>query len=151
MLRPCVPSSGGDLHHALTSFQTNVLVDSDGRAHIAGLATAFIPSNMFGEDVDRSVPGTAPELIDARPWGFTDTGATTASDMYAFSVLAWEVRVKSVASPDHSLNGTGSVVRSLLDNLHSPARTSLQWFIQCSTDADRLDLTTLNSLTACGR
>ena len=65
-------------------------MDSDGRAYIAGLATAF--TTVLDEDVDRSFPGAAPELIDARQWGFTDTGATTASDVYAFGVLAWEVR-----------------------------------------------------------
>ena len=72
-------------------------MDGDGHAHIAGLATAFTPSTMLGEDVDRSFPGAAPELIDARPGGFTDAGATISSDVYAFSVLAWEVRAKFVA------------------------------------------------------
>jgi len=81
---------------------------------------------MLGEDVDRLFPGAAPELIDARRWGVTDTGATTASDVYAFSILAWEVRVKSVASPDNPLNGAGFVVRFSLDNLHSLARVLSQ-------------------------
>ena len=96
--RLCVPSFRGDSDCPLKSFQTNVLVDRDGRAHITGLATAFIPSMLDG-DVDRSFPGTAPELID-QSWsgGFAGTGATTASDVYAFGILAWEVRANSVAS-----------------------------------------------------
>jgi len=127
MSRPCTATSTV----ALTSLQTNVLVDSDGRPHIAGLATAFIPSTMFGEDVDRSCPGTAPELIDARPWGFTDTGATTASDVYAFGVLAWEVNIKSSSSPDKPLNGTGFMFRFSPGDLHSPRKILLQRSIQC--------------------
>lgn len=60
------------LYCALTFPQTNFLVGGDGHVRIAGLGTAFIPP-------------TAP-------------GDMMASDIYGFSFLAWEVRMKIVAS-----------------------------------------------------
>lgn len=129
--RLCVLTLHDDRDHTLTSYQTNVLVGSDGHARIAGLAAAFIPATMLSEDIDRSCVGAAPELIDARPWGFADTGATKASDVYAFGVLACEVREKLVTSPDQPLNGAGFVIRFLLGNLRSPGRVLLRRFIRC--------------------
>ena len=41
--------------------------------------------------VDRFFPGAAPELIDPQRFRLTNTGATRASDIYAFGILAWEV------------------------------------------------------------
>jgi len=102
------PSSRGDFDHSLTFLQTNILVDGDGHARIAGLGTALIPSTVPAADVDQSFHGTAPELIDPRRRGFTDAGVTMASDVFAFAVLAWEVREKLVASVDKRLNGKGS-------------------------------------------
>ena len=83
-------------------FQTNVLVGGDGRARIAGLGTASILRAMPGVDVDRSFHGAAPELIGPRRWGSMDGdhGATMASDVYAFAILAWEVRMEFVAYPN---------------------------------------------------
>ena len=81
-------------------FQTNVLVGGDGHARIAGLGTAFILRAMPGVDVDRSFYGAAPELIDPQRWGSMDPGVTMASDVYAFAILAWEVRTRFVAYPN---------------------------------------------------
>jgi len=75
-------------------------VGGDGHARIAGLGTASILRAMPGVDVDRLFHGAAPELIDPQRWGSTDPGATTASDVYAFAVLAWEVRMEFVAYPN---------------------------------------------------
>lgn len=44
--------------------------------------------------LDRSFHGAAPELIDPQRRGFSDAGATMASDVYAFGVLAWQVEIK---------------------------------------------------------
>jgi hypothetical protein len=51
-------------------------------------------------NVDRSFHGAAPEPIDPRRWGLADTGAMVASDVYAFAVLALEVRIQLVAFVD---------------------------------------------------
>lgn len=70
----------------------------DGRVRIAGLGTASIPSTASAMDVDRSFHGAAPELIDPQRFRLTDSGATMASDVYAFGVLAWEVSCEFVKS-----------------------------------------------------
>lgn len=72
--------------HSLIFVQTNVLVDAHGRARVAGLGTALLPSAA-----DRFFHGAAPELVDPQRLGLNETGTTKASDMYAFGVLAWEV------------------------------------------------------------
>ena len=69
-------------------------MDGDGHVRIAGLGAASVLSIMPAVNIDRSFPGAAPELIDPQLWGLTDTGATVASDVYAFAVLAWEVRAE---------------------------------------------------------
>lgn len=131
--RLCAPSLHSNFDHALTFIQTNVLVASDGHARIAGLGTAFIPSTVpVVPDIDRSFHGTASELIDAQRWGVTqDIKATTANDVYAFAVLAWEVRITSVASLNKLLIGTWFLVRFSLGNLRSPRRTFSQGITQC--------------------
>ena len=73
-------------------------MDGDGNARIAGLGATSISSTTSAADIDRSFYGAAPELIDPRRWGLTDTRATMASDVYAFAALAWEVRTKFVPS-----------------------------------------------------
>jgi len=45
------------------------------------------------------------ELIGARRRGFDDAAATMANDVYAFAVLAWEVRIRFAAFLDEPLNG----------------------------------------------
>jgi len=75
-------------------------VNGGGHARIAGLGTAFIPSTTPTVDVNQSSHSIAPELIDPRRWGVNNTEATVASDVYAFALLAWEVRVNLLASLD---------------------------------------------------
>ena len=72
-------------------FQTNFLVGVDGRVRVAGLGAASIPSAVSGVDVDTSFHGAAPELVDPQRFRSTNSRATTASDVYAFGVLTWEV------------------------------------------------------------
>jgi len=85
--------------HGLTFFQTNILIDSEGHARIAGLGVALISSPMPGVDIDRFFHGAAPELVDAQHVGSSGTGATKASDVYALAVLAWEVSMEFMARP----------------------------------------------------
>jgi serine/threonine protein kinase len=59
--------------HALTSIQTDILVDHDGHARVAGLGVALLPSTMPGVDIDRFFHGAAPELIEPQhPPGATE-------------------------------------------------------------------------------
>ena len=87
----CTPFLSCTSIHVLTFFQTNILVDADGRARVAGLGAASVPPAVPRVDVDRFFPGAAPELIDPQGFQLTNTGATQASDIYAFGVLTWEV------------------------------------------------------------
>jgi len=125
------PSLCSDFEHVPTFFQTNVLVGGGGHAYIAGLGTASIIRAMPGEDLDRSFHGAAPELIDPQRLGSTNPGTTMASDVYAFAILAWEVRMEFVASRSQPLNGTIFAVRFSLDDPHSPTRALSRGFIQC--------------------
>jgi hypothetical protein len=102
-------------------------VDGDGHVRIAGLGTAFVASTTPPVDVY----GVAPELIEPQRWGLHDSGATMASDMYAFAVLAWEVRMEFTALVDKPLNGLGFMVRFLLGELRFPTKALLRGFIQC--------------------
>lgn len=102
-------------------------MDDDGHVRIAGLGAASILSTMPVENTDRSFYGTAPKLVDPRRWWPADTGATMASDVYAFADLAWEVRTKFVASFDSPPCETEFMLRfSLCD----PIRPLLLGFIQ---------------------
>ena len=51
---------------------------------------------MHGVDIDRFFHGTTPELADHEHFGLSTAGATKASNVYAFRVLAWEVSVEVV-------------------------------------------------------
>ena len=84
-------------NYSLTIFQTNILVDVCGHAHLGGLGTALVTSDTPGVDIDRFFHGAAPELADNECIGLSDTRATKASDVYAFGVLAWEVGTVFVA------------------------------------------------------
>ena len=84
--------------YLLMFFQTNVLVDAEGRARIAGLGMAVIPSAVPTGSEDRSFHGAlAPELIEPWQWGLPDVGPTVASDIFAFALVAYEVRIKDVS------------------------------------------------------
>lgn len=71
--------------HAFIFVQTNILVDSNGHARVAGLGMAYLSSPMSGMDV-----GVASGLVRQR-FGLTNPGATKAGDVYAFGALAFEV------------------------------------------------------------
>lgn len=43
-----------------------------------------------GVDIDRFFYGVAPELVDPQRFELANGGATKASNMYAFGVLAWK-------------------------------------------------------------
>ena len=103
----------------------------DGSVRIAGLGMAFALTTTPVVDAYRSFHGVAPELIDPQRWGLHDAGATMASDVYAFAVLAWEVGAELIASLNRSLNEIGFVFRFLLGELRFPMRALSQGFIQC--------------------
>ena len=67
------------------------MVDCHGNAHLGGLGAALLSPATPGIDIDRFFYGAAPELIEHQRFGLTDTGATKATDVFAFGVLAWEV------------------------------------------------------------
>jgi len=71
--------------------QTNILIDPEGHARVAGLGVALIQAPMPGVDIDRFFYGAAPELANTQHVGSISTGATKASDVYALAVLFWEV------------------------------------------------------------
>jgi hypothetical protein len=78
-------------NHALTFVQTNMLVGADGHIRVAGFGAASSPSAVSRVDVDSFFHGAAPELIEPQRFRLINTVATTASDVYAFGVLAFEV------------------------------------------------------------
>jgi hypothetical protein len=51
----------------------------------------FHPSTVPREEVDTFFHGAAPELIEPQRFRLTSIGATAATDVYAFGVLAFEV------------------------------------------------------------
>ena len=87
------------IRYALTFFQTNILIDAEGHARIAGLGTALLPFNMPRVDIDRLFHGAAPELVDPQHFGTSNAGATKASDVYAFAILSWEVSLELTIHP----------------------------------------------------
>lgn len=115
----------------LMSVQTNILIDARGRARVAGLGVAFLRSAMPGVDIDRFFHGAAPELVDPQRFGVTDTGATKASDAYAFGVLAWEVGLILECLVDELLNGADVFLRFSPAEPRFPMRVGLQGFTRC--------------------
>lgn len=81
--------------------QVNILVDKDGSPKIAGLGSAsFLPHSAGwegGTSGDRLFRGRAPEItwLEVPPGMNDSTYPTKASDMYAFGVMVWEVRIAS--------------------------------------------------------
>ena len=86
---------------------------------------------MPAMDIDRSFHGAAPELIDPGRWGVTDAGATMASDVYAFAVLALEVKMELAVCFHSPLNEMGLAFRCSLDDLRFTMRALLRGFIRC--------------------
>ena len=122
----------GNLNRVLTFSQANVLVNSDGRACIAGLRSAHAPIDTApAADGYRTFPGIAPELVDPERWGFRDTAPTTHSDVYALAVLAWEVRIEHLPLGNKLLNGAVCVARFSQDKPRSPARVPWRGFTRC--------------------
>jgi hypothetical protein len=77
--------------HALMFVQTNILVDPDGRARVAGLGAACVSPLMPEADIGRSFEprDATPELVQR--YGLTNARATKDSDVRAFGALAFEV------------------------------------------------------------
>ena len=77
--------------------QTNIRIDDQGTARIAGFASASISlqPNLVLEDIDESVEYVSrwcsPEILCPKDFGLTKARATKASDVYAFGMLAYEV------------------------------------------------------------
>lgn len=73
------------------------MVDLDGTARIAGLGSASFLGHATAQPetrVEEPCRGSAPELMHPEEFGLSHPHiATKASDIYAFGVLAWEVRV----------------------------------------------------------
>ena len=117
--------------HTLTLTQINILVDARGHARVAGLGSAFLLSAGPEVDIDRFFHGAAPELVDPQRFGSTDTGATKASDIYAFGVLAWEASLTLECLMNELLNIVGPVLRFLPGKFHSLMRVGSQGFTRC--------------------
>jgi len=117
--------------HALTFVQRNILVDVGGHARLAGLGVACLPPATPTVDVDRFFHGAAPELVDPRRFGLTDTGATKDSDMYAFGVLTWEVGCALEWINGQLLTDVGSFRRFLLGESRSLKRVGSQGSTRC--------------------
>lgn len=58
----------------------------------------LLTSGTPGLDTDTFFHGTAPELVGGGQFGLTETGATKATDIYAFGVLAWEASAQLMVS-----------------------------------------------------
>ena len=56
-------------------------------------------------DIDRFFHGAALELLGDKRSGLTGTGATKATDVFAFGFLAWEVSRDSQQTLHSRLNG----------------------------------------------
>lgn len=106
-------------------------MNGEGHVRIAGLGTAFVLSTTPAADAYRSSHGTAPEFIDTQRWGSHNTEATTASDVYAFAVLAWEVRMELVAFLGKMLNEMEFIVRFFPGELRFPKRGLSQGLTRC--------------------
>ena len=135
--------------HALTLPQANVLVDARGNAHLGGLGVALLPSDTPVVNVDKFFYGAAPELVEPERFRLIGTGATKASDVYAFGVLAWEVSTDIIVSP--TTHRTGLTARHSLGKSRSPTSSMSREPSPCGKDIARLDLITPKLQVVCGR
>lgn len=86
------------VYRMLIHFQGNILVDLDGTARIAGLGSAHTSGHAMvwpETSVEWPSRGSAPELAYPEELGLSHPQTSKASDIYAFGILAWEVRVPS--------------------------------------------------------
>ncbi|KAF9647760.1 kinase-like protein [Thelephora ganbajun] len=72
---------------------TNILVNTDGRARVAGLGAAYALLLVPGVDVDRfsKVHASAPELVYPQLFGLALARATKENDIHGFGALAYEM------------------------------------------------------------
>ena len=91
--------------HRLTFVQTNVLVDPDGRARVAGLGAAYTASLIPGVDLNETfeVHDAAPELAHLQHSGSANIRPTKENDMHAFGALAYEVSPVSTVSHEQAI------------------------------------------------
>ena len=85
-------------------------MDLSGTARIAGLGSAYVLGYATAQPetkVKEPCRGSAPELMHPEEFGLSHPHTTKASDIYAFGVLAWEVRV--FTKRPRSLVGTTSL------------------------------------------
>lgn len=112
--------------------QANVLVDKEGAPHLAGLGNAYIPlhstiwmlEDRMGTEHAYAPELTAPEtLLD-----WTDSAhSTKAINMYAFGVMAFEVRISFEQYFIASLTRN----RFSRDTLRFSTLPRLQWCTRC--------------------
>jgi len=112
------------LYYDLLCLQEHILVDSNGRARIAGFSLltmipdqmGFVPAGL--EPEGGTTQWMSPELLDPARFGLRDSCSTTESDCYALGMVVYEVL--SERSPFPSF-GAGIVILKVLDG-ERPAR-----------------------------
>jgi len=91
---------------AFTFLQINVLVDSEETSRIAGLGSVRWKSSPapWSEDPHELTRCSAPELANPDAFGLPKPHTTEASDIYAFGVLAYQVKHVPTRFPNTRLN-----------------------------------------------
>ena len=126
-----------------TPFQRNVLVDSNDVARLGGLGSAFglsLPVSWSDVESEKLFCGIAPELIDPRAFGFVHARTTKATDMFAFGMLAWEVRFISFYSPVSRNSFAYVSLSSSPVSLRSPEWSKPQYSSLCFATSDHRGL-----------
>ena len=81
--------------HSLTYFQTNILIDHNGRACLADFSLLTIVSDQSTVNSSRiegrTVHWMSPELIDPESFDLEKTSPTKESDCYALGMVIYEV------------------------------------------------------------
>ena len=140
-----------DIFNAFTSPQTNILVDLDGTARIAGLGSALILDQTTPRSemsVEWLFRGSAPELMCPQEFGLSFPYNSKPSDIFAFGVLAWEA---SVFIEFSELLAKMNLARFSQDVPCFPVISTLSLYIQCGKGLGHHVLIVLRSPTRCGR